>query len=85
MFSYVALEDRILQNGVGVIVLAGELAQRYFSFPMNWFWLMMGVIFVVSGASEVLAISVGGILWPLVRIVVGLAILFNGLRPHPRH
>ncbi len=71
--------------GVGVIVLAAEAAQRYFSFPMNWFWVMMGVIFVAWGASEVLAVAVGGILWPLVSIVIGLAILVNGLRPHPRH
>jgi hypothetical protein len=71
--------------GVGVIVLAGIAAQRYFSLPMSWFWLMMGLIFVVWGVSEVLKIELGGILWPIVSVVVGLGILITGLRPHHRH
>lgn len=71
--------------GVGVIVLAGEAARKYFGLCLNLFWLMMGIIFVVWGADQALAIQVGGILWPIASIALGLAILVNGLRPHPRH
>ncbi len=71
--------------GVGVIVLAGEAARKYFGLCLDLFWLMMGIIFVVWGADQALAIQVGGILWPIVSIALGLAILVNGLRPHPRH
>ena len=71
--------------GVGVIVLAAEAARKYFRLPLDLFWLMMGIIFVVWGADQALAIQVGGILWPIVSIALGLAILVNGLRPHPRH
>jgi hypothetical protein len=71
--------------GVGVIVLAGEAARKYFGLCLDLFWLMLGIIFVVWGAGDVLAIQVGGILWPIVSIAVGLAILITALRPHPRH
>ena len=71
--------------GVGVIVLAGEAARKYFGLCLELFWLMMGIIFVVWGAGVALAIQVGGIFWPILSIMLGLAILVNGLRPHPRH
>lgn len=71
--------------GVGIIVLAGEAARKCFGMRLDLFWLMMGIIFVVWGADQALGIQVGGILWPIVSIALGLAILVNGLRPHPRH
>jgi hypothetical protein len=71
--------------GVGVIVLAGEAAQRYFSLAVSWFWLMMGVVFVMWGVCESLAIQLSGLFWPILSIAVGLAILITALRPHPRH
>lgn len=71
--------------GIGLIVLAGQATQTFFSLPMSWFWLIIGVIIVFCGVSDVLRIEIGGILWPIVSIMVGLAVLITGLRPHPRH
>lgn len=71
--------------GVGIIVLAGEAARKYFGLCLDLFWLMMGTIFVVWGVGESLEIQLGGIFWPILSIVLGLSILITNLRPHPRH
>jgi hypothetical protein len=36
--------------GVGVIVLAGEAARLHFGLSPDWFWMIMGIIFVMWGA-----------------------------------
>ena len=71
--------------GVGIIALAGEAARKYFGLGLDLFWLMMGVLFVVWGIGASLEIQVGGILWPILSIVLGVSILLTALRPHPRH
>ena len=71
--------------GVGVIVLGAEAAGKYLGFPLDWFWLVIGILFTVWGICESLKIPLSGMVWPILSIVVGLAILFTALRPHPRH
>ena len=70
---------------VGVIVLGGQVARTYFRLPVDWFWVMTGIILVVLGACELLKIQFSGSLLPLLSIVAGIAILVTALRPGLRH
>lgn len=71
--------------GVGVIALAGEAARICFGLPLDWFWLMTGIIFAVWGICELLKVQFGGSLVPILCIVLGVAILTTAFRPKPRH
>lgn len=67
--------------GVGMIAIGGEAARKYFGVPVNWFWLIMGSLFVVWGVCELLRIEFSGALLPIFSIAIGVAILVSVLRP----
>ena len=71
--------------GVGVITLAGEAVRKYFGVMPGVVLADDGHHFRRWGASEVLQMQLGGILWPILSIALGLVILVTALRPHPRH
>ena len=64
--------------GVGVIVLGGQGARKYFALSFETFWVIVGVLFVLGGIWELLHVRVG--LIPIVCIVAGVVLLLSALR-----
>lgn len=76
--------------GVGVIALGAQVARRYFGLPVERFWLMIGIVFAVWGAWELLHIQFGkppipGRPLPILLIVVGIVLVASALLRKPRH
>lgn len=62
--------------GVGVIALGIQAARKYFGLPVERFWLMFGIVFVLWGIWELLSIQLGDAwipvgLVPILFIAVG--------------
>ncbi len=64
--------------GVGGITLAGQLARKYFSLPVEGFWVAVGLTFALGGVWEMMGLQFG--LVPVLLIVAGLALLFAAVR-----
>jgi hypothetical protein len=64
--------------GLGVITLAQQAARRYFGLAVEWFWVVVGFFFALSGVGQLLALQFS--LVPIILIVAGAAILFSALR-----
>ena len=64
--------------GVGVITLGGQALRKNFGLGAQGFWVVVGLLFVLSGAWELLAVRVS--LVPIVLIVAGVALLLSALR-----
>ncbi|QDZ27851.1 hypothetical protein [Noviherbaspirillum sp. UKPF54] len=76
--------------GVGVIVLGGQAARRYFQLSVDWFWLVLGFVFAVWGILESLQWQFGeslipGGLLPVVFIVAGIALVASALWRKSQH
>lgn len=67
--------------GVGIITLGTQAARRSFGLAREGFWVLVGLLFVLAGAWEVLAVRHS--LVPFVLIAAGLALLASGLRKGP--
>jgi hypothetical protein len=61
--------------GVGVITLGGQAARKYFGLPLEGFWSVVGLIFLLGGAWELFEITVP--LLPLLLIGAGLVLLIG--------
>ncbi|HEY0848092.1 MAG TPA: hypothetical protein VGE12_22185 [Noviherbaspirillum sp.] len=75
--------------GVGVIVLAGQAARRYFQLPVEWFWLTFGIVFAVWGILESSRLELGeaflpGGLLPVLSIIAGIALVVSALLRKPQ-
>jgi len=74
---------------VGVIMLGGQVARRYFGLPYDRFGLVIGILFVLGGVSKVLNIELrqaaipGGLL-PILLILVGTVIVASALLRNPK-
>ena len=64
--------------GIGIITLGVQLARKYFGLAAEGFWVVVGLLFVVGGAWDILAVQVS--LVPIVLIVAGAALLLSALR-----
>lgn len=73
-----------------MIVLAGQAARWYLRLHMEWFWLVFGVVFAVSGILESLRLEIGeaflpsGLL-PVLLIVAGIALVASALLRKSQH
>ncbi len=70
--------------GVGVIVLGGAMARLIAGVSVSNFWLIIGALFVIAGAGELLKIDLP--LLPAALIVCGVLLLFHrrsGRRTRP--
>jgi hypothetical protein len=66
--------------GVGLIMIIGQAARKYFDYKVDGFGLALGVCLVVAGAFRALSIPLGAIAnWiiPAVLILTGFAILMS--------
>ena len=54
--------------GVAVIVLGGQVARKSMGVPLEGFWLVVGVLFLLGALWELYSVEL-----PLVPIVLGLA------------
>jgi hypothetical protein len=68
--------------GVGIITLGMQATRKYFSLKLEWFWLVIGLLFVLGGIWDLFEAELP--LVPILLIVAGLALLFSILRgKHP--
>ncbi len=63
--------------GVGVITLLGQAARRAFAVPVEGFWLLVGIAFLVGGLWNVLAVDIP--LAPVVMLVIGAILVLGAL------
>jgi hypothetical protein len=71
--------------GVGVAILAAQLARRAFGIKVEGFWVAVGCLFVVGGVWGLVQVRVG--LVPVLCIIAGLALFVRavaGRRQQPR-
>lgn len=66
--------------GIGVIMLGTQMARMHFNLPIDGFGLVMGILFAVAGAWELLKINLGqepipnGLI-PILSIAVGVVLV----------
>lgn len=76
--------------GVGVIILGGQTARKFFKLPVDWFWLVLGAVFLVWGVVELLRLQFnaaflpGGLL-PVLLIAVGIVLVVSALFRKSQH
>ncbi len=63
--------------GVGIITLGGQVARKYFNLKAEGFWIVVGLLFVISGIWELLQIKFS--LVPILIIVAGVVMLISAL------
>ncbi len=66
--------------GVGVITLGTQAARKYYGFPVDRLWLVIGSVFAVWGVLELFKIQLGGAL----LIIAGIVIIVSALRRKPK-
>lgn len=64
--------------GVGVITLGVQLARKAFRLPLEGFWVVAGLAFLVGGTWGLLGLS-GGLI-PVALVAIGALILVSGFR-----
>jgi hypothetical protein len=75
--------------GVGVIVLAGQLARKISGLPVGVFWVLIGGLLVVGGIWDVLDVGTAtgarlGVVVAILCILAGGALLFSASFRRPR-
>ncbi len=71
--------------GIGVTALGAQATRKYLGLPTDRFGLILGIVFVVWGAWELLNIQLGETpipdsLFPILFIVAGLVLVVAALR-----
>jgi hypothetical protein len=64
--------------GVGIITVGAQAARKQFGLAVEGFWVGVGVLFLLGGASALFGVQVGFV--PLLLIVAGGALLLSALR-----
>lgn len=64
--------------GVGIITLGVQYVRKYSKLKTEGFWIIVGVIFVISGIWELLKIEIE--LVPILIIAAGIVILYSVFR-----
>ncbi len=67
--------------GVGVLMVAKQLARKYMALPVEMFWIIVGVLFILCGIWGMLNVTVS--LIPIVCIVAGVALAISALFGKP--
>lgn len=76
--------------GVGVIMLGGQLTRKYLTLPVERFGVVVGALFFLGGAWELLGLKLGkaalpGALLPILCIAAGALLLTSALRRPVTH
>ncbi|MFA4873846.1 MAG: hypothetical protein WC956_06665 [bacterium] len=61
--------------GVGAIVLGGAVVRHFLHVTVSTFWIIIGTVFVLAGAGEMLALDLP--LLPAALIICGMLLLFH--------
>jgi hypothetical protein len=64
--------------GVGVITLGAQLARKYYKLKVEQFWIVVGLLLVISGLWELFGLKFQ--LVPILIIIAGLVILVTAYR-----
>jgi hypothetical protein len=64
--------------GVGTITLGEQGARWYYGLRLESFWIVVGAVFALGGAWELLNIQFA--VAPILFIIAGAALLFSALR-----
>jgi hypothetical protein len=64
--------------GVGIITLGGQAARKRYGLALEGFWVIVGSLFVVGGAWELLGMEQSFV--PFLLIIAGAALLLSVLR-----
>lgn len=77
----VNLDIGIAMLGIGIITLIMQIVRGAFGLKLEWFWVLVGVLFVLGGIWDLLKPDVP--LVPILLIVAGLLLLLSvGRRKH---
>lgn len=68
--------------GVGVLMVGKQIARKYVSLPVEIFWLVVGVFFILCGIWASISVHVS--LLPIVCIAAGAALLISALVGKPK-
>lgn len=60
--------------GVGIITLIMQVIRKFIDLSLEWFWIVVGLLFVVSGVWELIETELP--LVPILLIVVGVLLFF---------
>lgn len=71
----VNLNIGIAMLGIGVITLVMQIIRGVFGVKLEWFWVLVGVLFVLGGIWDLLKPDLP--LVPILLIVAGLLLLFS--------
>jgi hypothetical protein len=61
--------------GVGIITLAGQAARKFFKLKLEWFWIVVGMLFLLGGIWELVKPTVD--LLPILLIAAGVVLLIS--------
>jgi hypothetical protein len=64
--------------GVGIIILSIQVVRKFYNLELEVFWLVIGILFMVSGLWELFEADLP--LVPILLIVAGVALLVSTLR-----
>ena len=68
--------------GIGVLLLGEQAARAYAAVKFETFWVVVGLVFLFGGISELLSIRISPI--PVACIVAGVVLLLSTLFGKPR-
>jgi len=61
--------------GVGIIILGGQAARKYFGLKLEGFWIVVGFLFLIGGLYEIFEAKLP--LVPILLILAGLLLLVS--------
>ncbi|MCP4552412.1 MAG: hypothetical protein GY834_10315, partial [Bacteroidetes bacterium] len=64
--------------GIGTITLAIQWGRRHFGFKLEWFWVVVGLLFIIGSLWGLLDMGIS--LVPVLIIVAGGIVLFSAIR-----
>ena len=64
--------------GIGVIILGAQLVRTFFNLAAEWFWIIVGALFLAAGASDLSGVPLPwNFLFPIFLIAVGAGLIFS--------
>ena len=67
--------------GIGLIMLGGQGARLYHGLRIEWFWVLIGLLFVAVGIWELVETDLS--LLPILLIVTGFVLLLSSMWKKP--
>jgi cytochrome c oxidase subunit IV len=79
----VSMDAGLVLLGIGAITLAIQMGRKSFGLPLELFWIVVGIVFLLAGILYLLDVSVpgsSGALLPILLVLAGLALLVSVFR-----